>query len=107
MRTLAKCLVVISSLLSVAPRLVYAADSYPIATEFDVEAKMRDGTILRANVYRPKSEEKFPVLLERTPYDKRNSAGFARARRGAGLRGHHSGRPRPLQVRRRVVSVQE
>ncbi len=77
MRTLAKCLVVISSLMSVAPRLVYAADSYTVATEVDVEAKMRDGTILRANVYRPKSEQKFPVLLERTPYDKRNSAGFA------------------------------
>ena len=38
--------------------------------------KMRDGTILRADIYRPKTEGSFPVLLERTPYDKNNSSGF-------------------------------
>jgi len=32
---------------------------------------MRDGTVLRADIYRPKADGKFPVLLERTPYDKR------------------------------------
>ena len=40
MRTLAKFLVVISSLVAVAPRLVYAADSYPIATEFFCQLDM-------------------------------------------------------------------
>jgi uncharacterized protein len=38
---------------------------------------MRDGNILRADIYRPKSDRTFPVLLQRTPYDKRNSVGFA------------------------------
>jgi putative CocE/NonD family hydrolase len=38
---------------------------------------MRDGVVLRADVYRPKAAGRFPVLLERTPYDKRNSAAFA------------------------------
>jgi uncharacterized protein len=54
-----------------------AQETYPVTTEHAIEAKMRDGTILRADVYRPKIEGKFPVLLERTPYDKRESAGFA------------------------------
>ncbi|WP_235503615.1 CocE/NonD family hydrolase [Aeromicrobium sp. Root344] len=35
---------------------------------------MRDGTVLRADVYRPDEEGEFPVLLHRTPYGKRNVA---------------------------------
>ena len=31
---------------------------------------MRDGTLLRANVYRPRSEGRWPVLLTRLPYGK-------------------------------------
>jgi len=31
---------------------------------------MRDGVILRADVYRPDKEDPFPVLLQRTPYGK-------------------------------------
>lgn len=41
-----------------------------IAIDFDVPARMRDGTILRANVYRPVGEGKWPVLLTRLPYGK-------------------------------------
>ena len=41
-----------------------------IITEFDVPATMRDGTVLRANVYRPAGEGKWPVLLTRLPYGK-------------------------------------
>jgi uncharacterized protein len=63
--------------LATAANLVRAAESYSVTLQTGVEAKMRDGTILRADIYRPKAEGKFPVLLERTPYDKRNSADFA------------------------------
>jgi len=38
--------------------------------ERDVEAKMRDGVVLRADVYRPDTPEPLPVLLQRTPYGK-------------------------------------
>ena len=38
--------------------------------DFDVPARMRDGTTLRANVYRPAGEGKWPVLLTRLPYGK-------------------------------------
>ncbi len=41
-----------------------------ITVEFDVPAKMRDGVVLRANVYRPEGEGRWPVLLTRLPYGK-------------------------------------
>ena len=42
----------------------------------NVPAKMRDGVVLNADIYRPKAEGKFPVLLTRTPYDKRGDRDF-------------------------------
>ena len=41
-----------------------------IVVEKNVEARMRDGVILRADVYRPNGEGKRPALLQRTPYSK-------------------------------------
>jgi putative CocE/NonD family hydrolase len=41
-----------------------------ITIDFDVPATMRDGTVLRANVYRPTGVGRWPVLLFRTPYGK-------------------------------------
>ncbi len=38
--------------------------------EKNVEIPMRDGTILRANITRPKTEGTFPAIVERTPYNK-------------------------------------
>jgi len=53
--------------------MVYAAEPIEVRIEPGVTAKMRDGVVLRADIYRPKLDGKFPVLLQRTPYDKRNS----------------------------------
>lgn len=39
-------------------------------TEHDVPATMRDGTVLRADVYRPRSADPVPVILMRTQYGK-------------------------------------
>jgi putative CocE/NonD family hydrolase len=44
--------------------------------EHNATAVMRDGTKLRADIYRPKAEGKFPVLLVRTPYDKTREMEF-------------------------------
>lgn len=41
-----------------------------VTVDFDVAAPMRDGTLLRANVYRPAGEGRWPVLLTRLPYGK-------------------------------------
>ncbi len=43
---------------------------YPVAIEENVEARMRDGVVLRADVYRPEAPGRFPALLKRTPYSK-------------------------------------
>lgn len=41
-----------------------------LVIEKNVEAKMRDGVVLRADVYRPAGGGKRPALLQRTPYSK-------------------------------------
>jgi uncharacterized protein len=42
--------------------------------EFDLAAEMRDGTVLRADVYRPgDGDGPWPVLLVRTPYGKQST----------------------------------
>ncbi len=41
-----------------------------------VPVPMRDGTVLRANVFRPAGEGPFPVLLTRTPYGKDVASGM-------------------------------
>src|SRR6516162_11629769 len=41
-----------------------------IVVEKNIDVPMRDGTILRADLYRPDTPEKLPVLLNRTPYNK-------------------------------------
>ena len=41
-----------------------------IVIDTDVAAPMADGTVLRADVYRPETRDPLPVLLQRTPYDK-------------------------------------
>ena len=43
---------------------------YRVTIQPGVSVKMRDGVSLVADVYRPVSDEKFPVLLERTPYNR-------------------------------------
>ncbi len=41
-----------------------------LTVERDVPARMRDGTVLYADVYRPAAPGTYPVILLRTPYDK-------------------------------------
>lgn len=49
---------------------ITAAISSEIIAQHDVPMKTRDGVTLYADIYRPKSSGKFPVILMRTPYDK-------------------------------------
>jgi uncharacterized protein len=52
------------------------AEDHEVMVERNVAAKMRDGVTLRADIYRPKAEGRYPVLLVRTPYDKTGTMGF-------------------------------
>jgi putative CocE/NonD family hydrolase len=60
------------------------ANAYAVTRERNVAVKMRDGVTLRADIYRPTADGKFPVLLQRTPYNKDNGVdfGFKAAARG-------------------------
>src|SRR5260370_16686121 len=60
---------------SVPPGLA-AAENHEVTVERNIAAKMRDGVTLRADIYRPKEDGKYPVLLVRTPYDKQAISGF-------------------------------
>jgi X-Pro dipeptidyl-peptidase (S15 family) len=52
-----------------------AQQSYEVIVENGAPMKTRDGVTLHADIYRPKADGKFPVILMRTPYDK--SVGWA------------------------------
>ncbi len=47
---------------------------YRVVVEAGVRVKMRDGIDLVADVYRPLAEGRFPVLLQRTPYNRAEPA---------------------------------
>jgi len=55
-----------------------------VSVEHGVSVSMRDGVILRADIYRPKQEGKYPVLLQRTPYNKAGGAEFGMQAAAAG-----------------------
>ncbi|HUA36139.1 MAG TPA: CocE/NonD family hydrolase [Candidatus Binataceae bacterium] len=48
-----------------------------IVMERNIEIPMRDGCVLRGDLFRPDSNEKLPVLLNRTPYNKTMPMVFA------------------------------
>src|SRR5262245_221411 len=47
-------------------------EAYQVTAQTGVRVKMRDGVWLIADVYRPNAPGKFPVLLTRTPYNRRD-----------------------------------
>jgi putative CocE/NonD family hydrolase len=47
-----------------------AAPRIEVVVQHDVSMKTRDDVTLYADIYRPDSSDKFPVILMRTPYDK-------------------------------------
>ena len=78
-----------------------SAQTYQVTVERNVPAKMRDGTILCADVDRPKAEGKLPVLLTRTPYDKTGGARIRAESSSARLRRDRARYPRPFRIRGR------
>jgi putative CocE/NonD family hydrolase len=64
----------LSAVGSFAQSAAPAPDSYAVTVQAGVRARMRDGVSLVADIYRPKAEGKFPVLLTRTPYNRRDPA---------------------------------
>ena len=72
-----------------------------VTVDKNVPTTMRDGTILRSDVYRPAKPGRYPVLVQRTPYNKdiwpitASTLDPLRAA-AAGFVDRHPGRPRSL-----------
>jgi len=62
--------IVVMLLLALAVRAAAQTAEPQIVVEKNLEAKMRDGVILRADVYLPETQQRLPALLQRTPYSK-------------------------------------
>jgi hypothetical protein len=66
------CFTVVSAI----PLRAQGASHYDVAVERGAKATMRDGVVLRADIYRPTQEGRYPVLLVRTPYNKTGETDF-------------------------------
>ncbi len=53
-----------------------------IHVEWDIPVKVRDGTVLRINVFRPQGPGPFPVILSAHPYGKDKIPAKTRSGRG-------------------------
>ncbi len=56
---------------SLCPGQSYAQE-FQVTVDSGVRVRMRDGVMLVADIYRPNAPGKFPVLLERTPYNRQD-----------------------------------
>src|ERR1700691_1604298 len=56
---------------------VYSLDPSQVRVDRSVKVGMRDGVQLAADVYRPDIPGRFPVLLQRTPYNRSQSSDFS------------------------------
>jgi len=77
LRQVLSTLMVIVAFAGVKVASATAQTLYRVAIEQSVKVKMRDGVVLAADIYRPVSDEKFPVLLERTPFNRADEAAMA------------------------------
>jgi predicted acyl esterase len=68
-----------------------------VAVEWDVPVVVRDGTTLRANVFRPADDRPAPVIMSAHPYDK--DAIPAKTRSGRGVNFQYRIFPQPTPVR--------
>ena len=69
--------ILIGSIVSLSVVAGASGRTYRVGIHNGVAVEMRDGVKLIADVYRPETEGKFPVLLERTPYNRAGGADSA------------------------------
>ncbi len=84
MRKSARIILILSALLSTWT-IVAAQQSPDVEVRTEVKIPMRDGVELSANIFLPKAEGKYPVILIRSPYgkgDEKNGDGLFYAGRG-------------------------
>jgi uncharacterized protein len=76
---MSKSLLLVLVALSLSIQVLYGQpDEGGLVFEHNVTMRTRDGVALKADVYRPAGDGSFPVLLQRTPYNKDAAAEFSR-----------------------------
>ncbi|MBW4039124.1 MAG: CocE/NonD family hydrolase [Acidobacteria bacterium] len=80
------------------PNVQVAAVCPDIHVDWDVRVMVRDGTVLRVNVFRPKGSGSFPVLLSAHPYGKDKIPAKSRSGRGAPLQSRLLPQPHPVCI---------
>jgi putative CocE/NonD family hydrolase len=73
---LCSLMLLLSCMIQVWSAQAESPQTYSVSIERNVTARMRDGAVLKADIYRPRAEGNFPVLLQRTPYNKQVRAEF-------------------------------
>lgn len=69
-RRASACALAVVACLATPGAATAAQERCEVNRQSNVSVPMRDGTILKADVYRPETDRPVPVLLTRTPYDK-------------------------------------
>jgi predicted acyl esterase len=80
------------------PNVQVAAVSSGIHVDWDVPVTVRDGTVLRVNVFRPEGSGPFPVLMSAHPYGKDKIPARTRSGRGAPLQSRLLPQPHPVRI---------
>jgi putative CocE/NonD family hydrolase len=68
--------------LATSPAALASSSDEAVQVERDVPVRMRDGVVLRTDVYRPAEGGPYPVLVVRTPYNKKGFNPVSRVRAG-------------------------
>ena len=74
LRSFALIVLVLPASSALAQSTSPATETYAVTAETGVRVRMRDGVSLTADIYRPKVDGKFPVLMTRTPYNRKDAA---------------------------------
>ncbi len=69
-RRILHAILMIGAVVLSAPHCARAQQGYAVITQNGVPMKTRDGVTLYSDIYRPRADGTFPVILMRTPYDK-------------------------------------
>lgn len=80
------------------PNVQVAAVCPDIHVDWDVRVMVRDGTVLRVNVFRPKGSGRFPVLMSAHPYGKDKIPAKSRSGRGVPLQSRLLPQPHPVCI---------
>ncbi len=82
----------------IRPNVKVSAAPRGIRVAWDVPVKVRDGTVLRVNVFRPEGDAKVPVILSAHPYGKDKIPANTRSGHGLNLQYHLCPQPEAITL---------